>query len=228
MQLTLGRIRNPVPAGVGGSTSSVFLRRATSQGAPRRAPVPVPSRSRQLLIDALVADAVHHEAQERCDLTATEVLGRKVLFETMYVTTKRMLKRMKEIKPPPAAVVVPRASMLSPNEVRKKITGPEKIARRAFEKEEHDAWTIFSLTSHIAMPRRALSRGSPKTVRDATPVFAPDVKSSHTALNTMILMAALKPGDVVYDVGCGDGELLHTIALKFPNSNAKVQNFPKR
>lgn len=51
---------------------------------------------------------------------------------------------------------------------------------------------------------------------------APFVPTPMTAVNKMIKAANLKPGQIVYDIGCGDGRIVH-IASK--NHNVKATGF---
>jgi len=97
------------------------------------------------------------------------------------------------------------------NQVREE----ETLARGIFERREQDAWlrlklqTISPLQQHhnrLRKPSRERSKGNQ--------IVAPDVKSSAQAMYTMLQLAAVRPGEVVYDIGCGDGELLYTLALE--------------
>ncbi len=45
--------------------------------------------------------------------------------------------------------------------------------------------------------------------------LAPYVSSPQRAVDRMLEMAAVKPGELVYDLGCGDGRILITAAQKF-------------
>jgi protein-L-isoaspartate O-methyltransferase len=45
--------------------------------------------------------------------------------------------------------------------------------------------------------------------------LAPFVASPHRAVDKMLQMADLKPGEIVYDLGCGDGRILIAAAQRF-------------
>jgi SAM-dependent methyltransferase len=52
----------------------------------------------------------------------------------------------------------------------------------------------------------------------STPAKAPDVvyvPTPQEVVNKMLELAEVKPGDVVYDLGCGDGRIVVTAAKKF-------------
>jgi SAM-dependent methyltransferase len=48
----------------------------------------------------------------------------------------------------------------------------------------------------------------------ATKSGAPFVPSNRTSMNAMIELADIKPGELVYDLGCGEGRLLRAAARK--------------
>ena len=57
-----------------------------------------------------------------------------------------------------------------------------------------------------------------KNTAPAVPARKPDViyvPTPQTVVDKMLEMAAIKPGDVVYDLGCGDGRIVVTAAKKY-------------
>lgn len=53
---------------------------------------------------------------------------------------------------------------------------------------------------------------------DARPLRAPDVPfgvTPHEAVGQMLQMARIQPGDVLYDLGCGDGRIVVAAAKKY-------------
>lgn len=47
------------------------------------------------------------------------------------------------------------------------------------------------------------------------PSIAPFVASSDEAIMRMLKLAKLKPGDMLYDLGCGDGKIITTAAKEY-------------
>src|SRR4051794_808338 len=60
---------------------------------------------------------------------------------------------------------------------------------------------IFSLTLFPLAPLRAQKFTNPDTL-------APDFPSPQVVVERMLALAMIKPTDVVYDLGCGDGRIL--------------------
>jgi ubiquinone/menaquinone biosynthesis C-methylase UbiE len=63
------------------------------------------------------------------------------------------------------------------------------------------------------------------------PARAPDVPyvpTKQEVVEEMLRMAGVKPGDVVYDLGCGDGRIVVTAAQKFGARGVGVDIDPKR
>lgn len=58
-----------------------------------------------------------------------------------------------------------------------------------------------------------------RELRDHSQNLAPFVTSPQPIVDRMLDMAAIKPGETVYDLGCGDGRILITAAQRF---NAKA------
>lgn len=55
-------------------------------------------------------------------------------------------------------------------------------------------------------------QAAPKPVRKPDVIFVP---TPQQAVEKMLEMAQIKPGDVVYDLGCGDGRIVVTAAKKY-------------
>lgn len=55
-------------------------------------------------------------------------------------------------------------------------------------------------------------QSAPKPVRKPDVIFVP---TPQQAVEKMLEMAQIKPGDVVYDLGCGDGRIVVTAAKKY-------------
>ncbi len=61
-------------------------------------------------------------------------------------------------------------------------------------------------------PKAANAKETPKPARKPDVVFVP---TPQEAVEKMLQMAEIKKGDVVYDLGCGDGRIVVTAARKF-------------
>src|SRR5579863_7916032 len=60
----------------------------------------------------------------------------------------------------------------------------------------------------------APSWAAPQTFTDRD-TLAPVFPSPETVVEEMLTMAQVKPGEIVYDLGCGDGRIVITAAQKF-------------
>ena len=56
----------------------------------------------------------------------------------------------------------------------------------------------------------------------------PYVPTKQEVVEEMLRMAGVKPGDVVYDLGCGDGRIVVTAAQKFGARGVGVDIDPRR
>src|SRR6478609_6303927 len=54
-----------------------------------------------------------------------------------------------------------------------------------------------------------------RELRDSSQNLAPFVASPQPIVDRMLDLAEVKPGDVVFDLGCGDGRVLITAAQRF-------------
>ncbi|MGE5791217.1 MAG: SAM-dependent methyltransferase [Bacteroidota bacterium] len=71
----------------------------------------------------------------------------------------------------------------------------------------------------------------PACAQHAAPARSPDVPyvpTKQEVVEEMLRMAGVKPGDVVYDLGCGDGRIVVTAAQKFGARGVGVDIDPKR
>jgi protein-L-isoaspartate O-methyltransferase len=77
--------------------------------------------------------------------------------------------------------------------------------------------TIASLLLGL-LPLMAQTPPPARDLRDPNNILAPKVSSPPVIVDRMLDLAAIKPGETVYDLGCGDGRILITAAKRF---NAK-------
>ena len=73
---------------------------------------------------------------------------------------------------------------------------------------------IAALLALLILPCAAQQPYSPK-VRDYSNSLAPYVPSPQQIVDRMLEAAQLKPGEMLYDLGCGDGRILVTAAQKY-------------
>jgi tRNA G37 N-methylase Trm5 len=81
----------------------------------------------------------------------------------------------------------------------------------------------------VAEPFRAASalRAAP-TASGVQTSLAPYVPTPQDVVERMLALAEVKPGDVVYDLGCGDGRLVITAAKKYGATGVGVDIDPER
>src|SRR5690606_28615577 len=60
------------------------------------------------------------------------------------------------------------------------------------------------------------------------PLDVPYVPTNQETVEEMLKLAGVKPGDVVYDLGCGDGRIVITAAKKFGATGVGVDLNPQR
>jgi protein-L-isoaspartate O-methyltransferase len=77
--------------------------------------------------------------------------------------------------------------------------------------------TIASLLLGL-LPLMAQTPPPARDLRDPSNILAPKVSSPPVIVDRMLDIAGIKPGETVYDLGCGDGRILITAAKRF---NAK-------
>jgi len=61
----------------------------------------------------------------------------------------------------------------------------------------------------------AAQRPLPRELREPSQNLAPFVTTPQPVVERMLELAAIKPGEIVYDLGCGDGRILIAAAQKY-------------
>jgi protein-L-isoaspartate O-methyltransferase len=56
---------------------------------------------------------------------------------------------------------------------------------------------------------------APRELRDPSQNLAPFIASPQPIVDRMLDLAAIKPGEVIFDLGCGDGRVLITAAQRY-------------
>jgi SAM-dependent methyltransferase len=69
---------------------------------------------------------------------------------------------------------------------------------------------------------------APQTKRPDAPQLAPYVPTPQDVVDRMLALAGVKAGDMVYDLGCGDGRIPITAARKFGARGVGVDIDPQR
>lgn len=77
----------------------------------------------------------------------------------------------------------------------------------------------------IAAPAFAQSVYSPRQAQLAKSL-APDVRTPQSVVERMLELAQVRPGEVVYDLGCGDGRILVTAVQRFKAKAVGVELSP--
>jgi protein-L-isoaspartate O-methyltransferase len=67
---------------------------------------------------------------------------------------------------------------------------------------------IFAMVALMALPAAAQRYSDPDTL-------APSYPSPQAVVDRMLALADIRPGETVYDLGCGDGRIVITAATKF-------------
>jgi len=67
---------------------------------------------------------------------------------------------------------------------------------------------------------------SAQTQPEQIEIHAPYVSSPEQVVETMLKLAAVKKGDVVYDLGCGDGRIVIAAAKKFGARGVGIDHNP--
>jgi ubiquinone/menaquinone biosynthesis C-methylase UbiE len=83
---------------------------------------------------------------------------------------------------------------------------------------------LVALAALAAGPSACAQTGAP-------PLRAPDapfVPTKQEVVEEMLRVAGVKPGDVVYDLGCGDGRIVITAAQKFGARGVGIDIDPER
>jgi SAM-dependent methyltransferase len=79
------------------------------------------------------------------------------------------------------------------------------------------AWLVFCSIVFLASAAHAqvLIAFQPPNLGDFRNNLAPYVVSPEHAIDRMLELASLKPGETLYDLGCGDGRILITAATRY-------------
>ena len=80
-------------------------------------------------------------------------------------------------------------------------------------------WKTLLLLVALSAPAAAQKFGNPD-------VLAPDFPSPEDVVEKMLSAAHLKPGEMVYDLGCGEGRIVITAARKFKANAVGVELSP--
>jgi ubiquinone/menaquinone biosynthesis C-methylase UbiE len=64
---------------------------------------------------------------------------------------------------------------------------------------------------------------SPRELRDHAQNLAPFIASPQPIVDRMLDLAEVKPGDVVFDLGCGDGRVLITAAQRYKAKGVGIE-----
>jgi cyclopropane fatty-acyl-phospholipid synthase-like methyltransferase len=75
--------------------------------------------------------------------------------------------------------------------------------------------TVVLLLAAVGVLPCAAQRPFSRPVSEHAQNLAPFVPSPQTIVNRMLEAANVKPGEIVYDLGCGDGRVLITAAQRF-------------
>jgi ubiquinone/menaquinone biosynthesis C-methylase UbiE len=90
-----------------------------------------------------------------------------------------------------------------------------------------DRRRLLAVISAIALALPACAQQA-TTEGPARSLDVPYVPTKQEVVEEMLRMAGVKPGDVVYDLGCGDGRIVVTAAQKFGARGVGVDIDPKR
>lgn len=86
----------------------------------------------------------------------------------------------------------------------------------------------FRLVALLAIAAYAAGPAAQTASQPRREKLAPFVPTPQEVVDRMLEMAAIKPGDVVYDLGCGDGRLVVTAAKRFGVRGVGVDIDPDR
>jgi precorrin-6B methylase 2 len=87
---------------------------------------------------------------------------------------------------------------------------------------------IFALVVGLAVTSIQASQTPTPAKRPDAPQLAPYVPTPQDVVDRMLAMANVKKGDVVYDLGCGDGRIPITAAKQFGARGVGVDIDPQR
>src|SRR5215217_2859370 len=63
----------------------------------------------------------------------------------------------------------------------------------------------------------------PRELRDQSQNLAPFIASPQPIVDRMLDLAAIKPGETIFDLGCGDGRVLITAAQRYKAKGIGVE-----
>ena len=63
----------------------------------------------------------------------------------------------------------------------------------------------------------------PRELRDHSQNLAPFIASPQPIVDRMLDLAVIKPGEIVFDLGCGDGRVLITAAQRFKAKGVGIE-----
>jgi cyclopropane fatty-acyl-phospholipid synthase-like methyltransferase len=84
---------------------------------------------------------------------------------------------------------------------------------------------LAALAAAVLAPPACAQQAIPAPARSPD---VPYVPTKQEVVEEMLRMAGVKPGDVVYDLGCGDGRIVVTAAQKFGARGVGVDIDPRR
>jgi len=87
--------------------------------------------------------------------------------------------------------------------------------------------SLFALLAVIVLGC-AVVAGAQTTTAPAKPLDVPYVPTKEAVVDRMLQMAHVKTGDVVYDLGCGDGRIVITAAKRFGTRGVGIDLDPER
>src|SRR5664279_4436454 len=102
----------------------------------------------------------------------------------------------------------------------------EQIMTNAIQRTLSRSLIVFGAFLTLATGLPAAEPQSPaKPRREPDVIYVP---TPQEVVDAMLKLANVKPGDVVYDLGCGDGRLVVTAAKKFGARGVGVDINPER
>ncbi len=113
------------------------------------------------------------------------------------------------------------------------LDGVQYCLRLAVRPSEED-WAHYPLPTalwplyHVLRPLRLLGKYRTGAIRRAEPDLAPFVPTPPEAVERMLALGEVGPGDVLYDLGCGDGRVVVAAAKRFGIRCIGVDLDPRR
>jgi cyclopropane fatty-acyl-phospholipid synthase-like methyltransferase len=91
-----------------------------------------------------------------------------------------------------------------------------------------DRRRLLAAVAAAALALPACAQQAPGPAAPARSLDVPYVPTKQEVVEEMLRLANVKPGDVVYDLGCGDGRIVITAAQKFGARGVGVDIDPRR